>query len=157
GAINAAIIAGNQPHNRLDKLRAFWERITDRRIWLFTPDGDLFRKARNATSSWLTMSQGQPGFFEPRQPGPWLSLTGAQGATSYYDSAPLRETLRDLVDFTLLNGGGTRFAVGAVNLLPRHFIYFLNRGGGDVTPQLMATGAPPPAPPPGPVRAAAHE
>jgi len=145
GAINAAIIAGNQPHNRLDKLRAFWERITDRRIWLFTPDGDLFRKARNATSSWLTMSQGQPGFFEPRQPGPWLSLTGAQGATSYYDSAPLRETLRDLVDFTLLNGGETRFAVGAVNVLTGNFIYFDN-GREEIEPEhIMASGALPPA------------
>ena len=145
GAINAAIIAGNQPHNRLDRLRAFWERITDRRIWLFTPDGDLFRKARNATSSWLTMSQGQPGFFEPRQPGPWLSLTGAQGATSYYDSAPLRETLRDLVDFTLLNGGETRFAVGAVNVLTGNFIYFDN-GREEIEPEhIMASGALPPA------------
>src|SRR6201995_4838807 len=37
GAINSAIIAGNPPHQRLEKLRAFWERITDRRVWLYTP------------------------------------------------------------------------------------------------------------------------
>src|ERR1700753_3930883 len=55
GAINSAIIAGNPPHQRLDKLREFWERITNRRIWLFTPDGDFFRMARNATSAWVTM------------------------------------------------------------------------------------------------------
>ncbi len=145
GAINAALIAGNPPHSRLDKLRAFWERITDRRIWLFTPDGDIFRKARNASSSWLTMTQGQPGFFEPRHPGPWLSLTGANGATSYYDSAPLRETLLDLVDFTLLNSGQTRFAVGAVNVLSGNFIYFDN-GREEIEPEhVMASGALPPA------------
>jgi len=76
GAINAAIIAGNPPHARLEKLWTFWERITDRRVWLFTPDGDVYRKARNATSSLLAIMQGQPGFFEPRFPGPWLTPAG---------------------------------------------------------------------------------
>jgi hypothetical protein len=76
GAINSAIIAGNPPEQRLARMRAFWERITDRRIWAYTPDGDIFRKARNATSAWFTMTQGQPGFFEPRRPGPWFSPTG---------------------------------------------------------------------------------
>ena len=108
GAINAAIIAGNPPHRRLDRLRTFWERITDRKVWLYTPDGDIFRQARNATSSWLTVMQGQPGFFKPRIPGPWLTASGAQDANSYYDSAPLRETLLDLVDFTLLDRKSTR-------------------------------------------------
>src|SRR5215813_518020 len=67
GAINSAIIAGNPPRRRLDRLRAFWHRITDRKIWHYTPDGDVFRKARNAASSMMTMAQGQPGFFVPRQ------------------------------------------------------------------------------------------
>ena len=58
GAINAAIIAGNVPDQRLSRLRTFWELITDRKIWPFTPDGDVFRKARNATSSWMTMLGG---------------------------------------------------------------------------------------------------
>jgi NTE family protein len=42
GAINSAIIAGNPPGRRLRQLRAFWEMITDRKIWPFTPDGDLY-------------------------------------------------------------------------------------------------------------------
>ena len=145
GAINAAIIAGNPPHARLDRLRTFWERITDRRVWLFTPDGDIYRKARNATSSWLTIMQGQPGFFEPRSPGPWLTAAGARDATSYYDTAPLRETLLELVDFSLLNAGATRFAVGAVNVLTGNFIYFDN-GSEEIEPEhIMASGALPPA------------
>jgi NTE family protein len=145
GAINAAIIAGNPPHARLERLRDFWERITDRRVWLFTPDGDVYRKARNATSSWLAIMQGQPGFFEPRFPGPWLTAAGARDATSYYESAPLRETLLELVDFSLLNAGATRFAVGAVNVLTGNFIYFDN-GGEEIEPEhIMASGALPPA------------
>ena len=145
GAINAAIIAGNPPHARLDRLRTFWERITDRRVWLFTPDGDIYRKARNATSSWLTIMQGQPGFFEPRSPGPWLTAAGARDATSYYDTAPLRGTLLELVDFSLLNAGATRFAVGAVNVLTGNFIYFDNANEEIEPEHIMASGALPPA------------
>ncbi|MBS0282418.1 MAG: patatin-like phospholipase family protein, partial [Proteobacteria bacterium] len=36
GAVNAAIIAGNKPENRLDRLTDFWSRITDRTVWLHT-------------------------------------------------------------------------------------------------------------------------
>src|SRR5262245_28179196 len=51
GGINAAIIAGNPRERRLERLRQFWEHITSRKIWSFTPDGDIFRRMRNATSS----------------------------------------------------------------------------------------------------------
>jgi NTE family protein len=145
GAINSAIIAGNPPHARLGKLKAFWERITERKIWHYTPDGDVYRKMRNATSAWLTTTQGQPGFFEPRRPGPWFAPTGAQDATSYYDSAPLRETLLELVDFTLLNRGPMRFSVGAVNVLTGNFIYFDNAKEEIQPEHIMASGALPPA------------
>ena len=33
GAINSAIIAGNPPERRLEQLQAFWDRITERKIW----------------------------------------------------------------------------------------------------------------------------
>ena len=145
GAINAAIIAGNPPAKRLERLRTFWERITDRTVWPYTPDGDIYRKARNALSAWLTIMQGQPGFFEPRNPGPWLTPAGARDAISYYDSAPLRETLRDLVDFSLLNSCPMRLAVGAVNVLTGNFIYFDNAHEEIAPEHIMASGALPPA------------
>jgi NTE family protein len=145
GAINSAIIAGNPPNRRLRQLRAFWERITERKIWAFTPDGDVFRKARNATSSMLTMMQGQPGFFSPRFPNPWLSLAGAQTATSCYDTAPLRQTLLELVDFSLINDRSTRFSVGAVNVLTGNFVYFDNAVEEIEPEHIMASGALPPA------------
>ena len=64
GAINAAIIAGNPRSKRLDRLRAFWNRITDRKIWAYTPDGDVFRRARNATSSLMTMTSRAAGILQ---------------------------------------------------------------------------------------------
>src|SRR5215470_6176884 len=145
GAINAAIIAGNPPHRRVSQLRTFWEQITDRKIWPFTPDGDVFRKARNAASSWLTMMSGQPGFFAPRFPNPWLSFTGAQSATSYYDNSPLNETLNTLVDFSLINHRAVRFSVGAVNVLTGNFIYFDNAKEEIEPAHVMSSGALPPA------------
>jgi predicted acylesterase/phospholipase RssA len=36
GAINAAIIAGNPPHRRIAQLHAFWDLITEHKIWAYT-------------------------------------------------------------------------------------------------------------------------
>jgi NTE family protein len=77
GAINSAIIAGNPRERRIQRLQEFWDRITDRKVWWFTPEGDIFRQARNATSSFLTTMLGQPGFFEPRRTNAWLAPAGA--------------------------------------------------------------------------------
>jgi NTE family protein len=145
GGINSAIIAGNPPARRLERLREFWETITARRIWLYTPDGDLPRKARNAWSSMVTTMMGQPGFFDVNRPGPWFSQRGAKQATSYYDSAPLRETLLRLVDFDLINSGATRFACGAVNIATGNFTYFDNENVEILPEHVMASGALPPA------------
>jgi len=145
GAINSAIIAGNPPKHRLRQLQAFWDMITERKIWPFTPDGDIFRKARNAHSCLVTSVAGQPGFFSPRFPNPWMSLTGATTATSYYDSAPLRDTLLELVDFSLINEQRTRFSVGAVNVLSGNFVYFDNAKELIEPEHIMASGALPPA------------
>jgi len=145
GAINAAIIAGNPKRKRLEKLRQWWDMITERKIWHYTPDGDVFRKMRNAASSWMTITMGQPGFFKPREHNPWFSLAGAQSALSYYDNAPLFDTLLELVDFSLINEKAIGFAVGAVNVLSGNFLYFDN-SREEITPDhIMASGALPPA------------
>jgi NTE family protein len=144
GAINAAIIVGNPPERRMERLRRFWDRITDRRVWPLPIDGDIARKARNASSAMLTMLLGQSGFFQAHVPGPWFSLRGAKQATSFYDNAPLRETLLELVDFNLINSGSLRFAVGAVNVANGNFYYFDNQRS-EITPEhVMASGALPP-------------
>jgi len=145
GAINSAIIAGNVRERRVERLREFWETITARSIWTYTPDGDDPRRARNTWSAWLTMLQGQPGFFEPHYPNPWFSLRGARTATSFYDNAPLRETLLRLVDFDLLNVKAIRYACGAVNVLNGNFTYFDSTETVILPEHVMASGALPPA------------
>jgi NTE family protein len=145
GGINAAIIAGNKREDRLDRLREFWETITARRIWLFTPDGDQPRKVRNAWSSMMTTALGQPGFFTPHKVNPWFSQRGAKTASSIYSTAPLRETLLRLVDFDLLNRRAIRYAAGAVNVLNGNFAYFDNAETEILPEHVMASGALPPA------------
>jgi NTE family protein len=145
GAINSAIIAGNPPERRLERLQIFWERITARKIWHYTPDGDIYRKARNLTSTFMTTTLGQPGFFKPHEINPWLSPAGARTATSYYDTSPLRETLIELVDFDLINSRKVHFAVGAVNVLSGNFLYFDNKNEVIGPEHVMASGALPPA------------
>jgi NTE family protein len=93
----------------------------------------------------MTMMHGLPGFFSPRHPNPWLSFTGAHSATSYYDTCPLRETLEDLVDFSMINEKIVRFSVGAVNVLSGNFIYFDNAREVIGPEHVMASGALPPA------------
>jgi len=61
GGINSAIIAGNPPERRLERLREFWETVTAGRGWPFLPEGDDVRKMHNMWSSLMTIAFGQPG------------------------------------------------------------------------------------------------
>ena len=145
GSINAALIAGNPPEARMAALQDFWRTVTKRPVWGFLPDGDQLRKVHNLWSSMMTVLQGQPGFFAPNLVSPWLRPRGSAGAISYYDNAPLRETLMRLVDFNRINAGAVRFAVGAVDVATGNFAYFDN-AETHITPEhIMASGALPPA------------
>lgn len=145
GAINAAIIAGNRPGDQLDRLRDFWETLTRRKVWAFTPEGDVFRRMRNQHSAMMTMMNGLPGFFAPRQVNPWLAMAGASGATSFYDTSELKATLNRLVDWDILNNGERRLSVGAVNVASGNFRYFDTALERIDARHVMASGALPPA------------
>jgi NTE family protein len=145
GAINAAIITGNKPGNQLDRLREFWETISSRKVWHFTPEGDIFRKWRNEASSLLTMISGLPGFFKPRDTNPWQQLAGADGATSFYDTNELEKTLNHLIDWDIINNRERRLSVGAVNVRTGNFRYFDSDIEVLNAQHVMASGALPPA------------
>jgi NTE family protein len=145
GSINGAIIAGNPRERRLERLRQFWDTITARPTSLFVPDGDDARRLANTWSSMLTMALGQPGFFAPNVPNPWVSPRGSATATSFYDNAPLRRTLLDLIDFDYLNSNGMRYACGAVNVRTGNGIYFDSAHTVIEPDHVMASGALPPA------------
>jgi len=145
GAINSSIIAGNPPEKRLSALETFWNTVSGRKIWWSTPEGDFFRDLRNQTSAMMTMMLGQPGFFKPRMQNPWMAPAGADSALSYYDSAELKDTLENLIDFDLLNNGKKRLSVGAVNVRTGNFVYFDSHKIRIGPEHIMASGALPPA------------
>ncbi len=149
GAINGALIAGNPPERRLERLHDFWTTITARPAgawsWPFAVDGDEPRRAMNTIAAMQAMTYGQPGFFTPNFPNAWISPRGSKTATSLYDTAPLRETLTRLVDFDLLNSGPVRYAAGAVAVRSGNFRYFDTTEDRIGPEHVMASGALPPA------------
>ncbi len=146
GSINCAIIAGNPPERRLERLEEFWNTITAQDPFTLWPEGDGPRKMRNAFSAMNAMLFGQPGFFQPNQLSGWLAPRGSRTATSLYDTSPLKKTLQRLVDFDLINNTGKiRFAVGAVNVSTANFAYFDNATTTICAEHVMASGALPPA------------
>jgi NTE family protein len=148
GAINSAIIAGNAPGRRVERLRAFWESITDQSAWSAFLDpgwgGETGRAWVNYLEAAEILTGGVSGFFAPRFPPPWLEPAGSPGATSWYDSAALRDTLDRLVDFDRINAREIRFSVGAVNVRSGNFAYFDNAEIRIRPEHVMASGALPP-------------
>jgi len=148
GAINAALIAGNAPGERVARLREFWELVSSgfpAPAW--TPDGQVHRWL-NRLASTQALLFGVPGFFTPRFPPAPLQPRGSIGAISYYDTSLLKDTLERLVDFDRLNSGELRFAVGAVNVRTGNMAYFDSATRRLDVRHIMASGALPPGFPP---------
>ena len=142
GAINAALIAGNAPEHRVDRLREFWHLVSSgpsQRLpsWF----GD--RSTQNQWSATMASLVGIPGFFEPRY-SPALLLGGAAPLLSYYDTSPLKATLERLVDFDRINHCEARVSVGAVNVRTGNSVYFDNTRQRIGPEHIMASGALPP-------------
>ena len=151
GAINAALIVGNPPNKRVERLREFWEQITYNVVGaaaeaMISPfvKGDWSRGLVNQLSAGLTMLGGAPGFFAPRSPLPFFHPTGAIEATSFYDTSKLKSTLERLVDFDRINSGKYALSVGAVNVRTGNFVYF-DTATHTIGPEhIIASGALPP-------------
>lgn len=159
GAINAAIIAGNPPKRRVERLREFWQLVSSGlpqvsdalslTPWLraMTEIHDT-RTALNQLSAWHAAWLGIPGFYQPRVPPPPFQLPGTAAALSLYDTTPLRETLETLIDFDLINKGAVRLSLGTVNVRTGNSHYFDSHTERIGPEHVMASGALPPSFPP---------
>ena len=149
GAVNAAIIAGNDPDKRVTRLKEFWEMVSAPIPWNPLLKTDHGRSAFNEASAALIATFGVPGFFTPRVPPAPLWPPGSPQSQSYYDTTPLKKTLERLVDFDRINDLKTRLSVGAVSVTTGNFRYFDNlefkKLGKKIGPEhIMASGALPP-------------
>ncbi len=158
GAINAALLAGNRPENRVAALREFWETIcrpagfasapasgirTGLSLLPVTPAVETWAAAMSAMAALL---QGQSGFFHPWPLSPLLFSDGSANATSFYDTRPLIATLERLVDFDRINQDAhTRLTVGATEVESGNFRYFDSRETRIGPEHILASGALPPA------------
>ena len=149
GAVNAAIIAGNEPEQRIDRLNEFWEMASAPVPWNPLWTEGKSRELFNTASVALIATFGVPGFFIPRFPPALLWPRGTSQSLSCYDTEPLRRTLERLVDFDRINDLKTRLSVGAVGVTSGNFCYFDNfefrKLGNKIGPEhIMASGALPP-------------
>jgi NTE family protein len=147
GAINAAILAGNPPKSRVERLREFWIQVTSTAPWDWSGNplqSDDARNLLNQMSAGLAAAFGATGFFSARAVMPWLQPGGTTAATSFYDTKHLKGTLERLVDFDRINAGMTRFSAGAVNVRTGNFAYFDTTTHKIAPEHVMASGALPP-------------
>ena len=148
GAVNAAIVAGNELTQRVTRLRQFWDLVSSRLMGWPIGYGDTSRRIFNEVSASLAAAGGVPGFFEPRFPPAMMMPQGTPQAISLYDTEPLRTTLLDLVDFDLLNSSSVRLSVGTVQVRTGNMKYF-DTTSHEIGPEhIMASGALPPGFPP---------
>ncbi len=148
GAINCALIAGNAPEQRVERLRQFWDTVSSAvPKSSFEAVGD-YRALLSSAAALQALVCGVPGFFTPRVPPAPLQAPGTPAAISYYDTAPLRSTLERLVDFDRINAGEMRLSVSAVNVRTGNHAFFDSVKQRIDVRHIMASGALPPGLPP---------
>lgn len=86
GAINGAIIAGNAPKDRVDRLRKFWMHVTSIAPWHWPSEpfqdlacSDDARNILNQMSASLAMACGATGFFSRGLSCPGCNPAGRMG------------------------------------------------------------------------------
>jgi NTE family protein len=140
GAINAAIIAGNEPSRRLERLREFWKRMERKSPW----DAAAFMQMPVAQP--LVLFGGNAGYFSPNRALAFgLNATVGVERAGFYTIDALHETLTSIVDFSRVNAKQPRLTVGAVNVRSGKMHYFDSRDMPLTLKHVLASGALPPA------------
>ncbi len=125
GAVTAALIAGNQPDRRVERLRRFWEAADPfpaASLWPMPVPAGLFRQVQNDASAFQTLLFGRSGLFRPRL-APVFPI-GAIDVPALFDLGPMAERLTELVDFDLLNSGAVRVAISCTDVVTGERVVF---------------------------------
>jgi len=143
GAINAGLIAGNRPPDRLARLDAFWKKMERSKTagWAGGWPG-----LTELWTSWSILAHGIPGFFSPNPRAFWgAHLLLGESQAAFYSTEALGKTLAELIDLEIVNKGLPRLTVGAANVRTSTMHYFDSRISPISIAQIMASGALPPA------------
>jgi NTE family protein len=147
GAINSAIIAGNEPKRRVKQLESFWQSVTSELPFWPHLEEAHWRDTGRRLSALSALAVGQPGFFRPRSLFE-LGFGNVRMPVSFYDTSDLKATLERMVDFDRINAREIRLSLGAVNVETGNFAYFDNSREAILPEHVMASGALPPGFPP---------
>lgn len=148
GAVTGAILAGNPPERRLERLRQFWREATLHTSELLPYSHVKARQIYNGAHAVMATLFGRPSIFRHRFPGLWSVFPWVPNDVALYDQSPLRDTLERLIDFNLLNRAEVRFSAGCVDLETGNEVYFDNRRDEIRPEHIMASAAITPAFPP---------
>lgn len=141
GAITGAILLGNPPETRLDRLAELW-RIAAQPVspfLSFLPTGVRARLGNDY--AFLALLNGRPGMFAPRWPGPWSILPFMPPDVGLRDTTPLRRSLERLIDFGRLNGGEARLQVLATDVETGADVWFDTQTAALTVDHLIAATA----------------
>src|SRR5919205_2717727 len=134
GAVNAAIVAGNAPERRVERLRAFWEAAAVGTLLPLMPSWVSAHGGWRHAHNWLSALQirllGRPGFFRPRLPG-----LPPEPAPSFYDFRPFRQRLEEFIDFERLNSGAPRLTVVMTDIEAGDDVVFDTGRGDRIAPE----------------------
>ena len=146
GAINAALLAGNDKAHRLTRLRQFWDRVSHRDSVDMARVSDQQRRSNIWLATLDTLLRGVPGFFKPRPFSAFpLGSAVEPEQASFYDTAELKATLEELVDFDYLNTpGGMRLTVNALRVKCGSLAQFDSAERRITADHIRASGALPP-------------
>lgn len=159
GSLNCAIIAGNPPEKRVERLHEFWDTICSPPLFptsLMDGHKGMFDAFASPWGDWMAglghawfgsaaamsaILKGQEGFFKPRFLAPG---GGAPDSTSFYDTTPIIDTLERFADFDRINSGSVRVSLGATNVANGNFVYFDSEQTKLTPKHFLASGSLPP-------------
>ncbi|ACB83200.1 Patatin [Methylorubrum populi BJ001] len=147
GAVTGAIIAGNAPEDRIERLHRFWNEAT---LQTGLPGTHLLkpRQYYNALHSLLTLAWGRPSIFTHRYPGLWSALPWVPNDVALFDHRPLLATLERLVDFERLNRAEIRLTIACIDVATGEEVFFDNTRETIRPEHILASAALLPAFPP---------
>lgn len=145
GAINSALIAGNKPEVRIERMKGFWDSLSPKESILSGFWSRYHPMSSDAMSTLMTIMYGVEGFFKAK-PRFFLDVHAKIpiAEAGLYDTSLLKETLEKYVDFDYLNSGPTRITVCAVDIGSGEGVQFDSKKIRIEPEHIMASGALPP-------------